>query len=99
MPPYAAFHPDLCRLQKYGTLSGVSGLERLNLGNVTISESPVMVQTVVVTQPITTSTPSIRIQPSSFIPIQEMAKSSTGSTINITTQKQVRISLVKMNKI
>ena len=47
-----------------------------------------LVQTVVVTHPITTTTPSIRIQPSSFIPLQEMARSA-GAAINITTQKQV----------
>ncbi|XP_045200175.2 BRCA2-interacting transcriptional repressor EMSY-like [Mercenaria mercenaria] len=53
------------------------------------SSDSVLIQKVVGTAPITTSTPAIRIQPSSFIPLQDVIRSSAvkTSTINITSAK------------
>ncbi|XP_060563339.1 BRCA2-interacting transcriptional repressor EMSY-like [Ruditapes philippinarum] len=57
------------------------------------SSDSMLIQKVVGTSPITTSTPAIRIQPSTFIPIQDVIKSSTvkTSTIGITSTKPVSI--------
>lgn len=58
-----------------------------------LASEQVLVHKMVMSTPITTTIPAIRIQPSSFIPLQDMVKAGPGksSTINITTKQSIPV--------
>ncbi|XP_052785000.1 BRCA2-interacting transcriptional repressor EMSY-like [Mya arenaria] len=59
-----------------------------SLASSSLSSEQVLVQKVVVSTPITTSTPAIRIQPNTFVPLQDVIRSSNAVT-TVSATKQI----------